>query len=162
MLLKGEAGGALVCGFVARDAEVRYTGTGRKVANFSLKVEGGFGEIPAVWLRCVAWGDRADLAERIQKGDTVFAMGRLSSRSWTGNDGEHRTTEELTCDFLMIEGRGRQAALGQQAGAFMMDDALPFGPGPSVAARPEQLAREFMEERAAEQGTVFADEDLPF
>lgn len=159
MLLKGDAGGALVCGFVARDAEVRYTGTGRKVANFSLKAEGGFGEIPAVWLRCVAWGDRADLAERIQKGDTVFAMGRLSSRSWTGNDGEQRTTEELTCDFLMIEGRDASA---YEVPPCELEEPLPFGPGEVLAARPEQLAREFMEERVAKQGTVFADEDLPF
>ena len=150
MLLKVD-GEAFVCGFVARDAEVRYTGTGRKVANFSVRVSGGFDDEPAVWLRCVAWGDRADLAEQIRKGDSVFAAGRLNSRRWTGNDGEQRTTEEFTCNFLAIEGRPFGGA-----------EPLPFGTRNVLPDGPAQLGQEFMEEHAKKQGTVFADEDLPF
>lgn len=126
MLISGKDG-AILCGYVARDAEVRITPNGKNVANFSIKASGG-GEEVARWIKCIAWGGMATKASQIVKGDTVLAIGRMANRKWTGNDGQERTSEELTCDFILVEPKDAAPAYIPPVGTGLkaIEEDLPF------------------------------------
>lgn len=69
-----------LAGVLARDPEIKYTATGKAVANFSVATTY---EKRTEYHRCVAWEEKAKkLAERFHKGDYIRLCGRLQTRSW--------------------------------------------------------------------------------
>lgn len=141
MLLK-QGNQAIVAGFVPKDADLRYTTTGKQVCNFSLKVGDKVAEDGskiAQWINCVAWEDVADAAKYLVKGDRVLCFGELKQRSFTSREGEEKTTTELICDLVLTNGSSVLAAVpsftsapnASTAPAFeevedVSDDELPF------------------------------------
>lgn len=88
----------------SREPDVRYTQTGRKVVNFSVKgrsTRNEDGTYTDDWINCVAWGDMADICGRLHAGQSVLVSGSIASREWTGRDGDLRTSTELTVDFIL-------------------------------------------------------------
>lgn len=88
----------------SRAPETRETQTGRKVTNFSVRagsVRNEDGTYTDDWINCVAWGEMADICERLRPGQPVLVAGDLRTREWTGRDGETRTTTELNVDFVL-------------------------------------------------------------
>lgn len=75
-----------VIGRIGKDAECRYTGSGKPVCGFSLAVDAGFGDNKqTLWLDCPIWGQRAEkVAEYIRKGDRFRCHGELSTREHNG------------------------------------------------------------------------------
>jgi len=72
-------------GNLGKDPEMRYTGEGKAVTNFSLAVNrryntsAGEQREETTWLRATAWGPLAEtIAQYKKKGDQVFIEGRLS------------------------------------------------------------------------------------
>lgn len=103
MLLK-QGDQAIVAGFVPKDADLRYTTTGKQVCNFSVKVGDKVAEDGtkiAQWMNYVAWNDVADDAKYLLKGDKVICYGELRQRSYTSRDGEDKTVTELNCDLIL-------------------------------------------------------------
>jgi len=79
------------------------------VSNFSLAVNrfytGSDGEKKqdTCFVRIVTWGKQAEACSRyLSKGKPVFVEGRLSSRSWTGADGEKRSRIEVVADRVQF------------------------------------------------------------
>jgi len=77
----------ILLGNARHDAEMRSTFAGKPVANFSLAINQSFldekeGIVQRVeWVRCVARGKLAEIAERfVMKGKQVFVEGRLQPR----------------------------------------------------------------------------------
>jgi single-strand DNA-binding protein len=67
-------------GVLARDPEIRYTPTGKAVANFTLATTY---EKQTEFHRCVAWEKIAErLGEHFKKGSFLALSGRLQTRSW--------------------------------------------------------------------------------
>jgi single-strand DNA-binding protein len=96
-----------ITGNLTADPELRYTGTGRPVASFTIastpryQQDGQWTDGETWPVRCSAWGDTAEnLAASLSKGNAVVATGRLRARSWEADDGTKRTAVELTVDDL--------------------------------------------------------------
>jgi single-strand DNA-binding protein len=82
----------ILMGRLVRDPEVRYTQTGKVVAQFTLAVDRPFtnqdGQREADFINCVLWGKSAELlGNGVHKGQKVLVEGRLQIRSYDAKDG---------------------------------------------------------------------------
>ncbi|MGN0622153.1 MAG: single-stranded DNA-binding protein [Porcipelethomonas sp.] len=101
MYSKLQDGNFIVCGFVARNAELKTVGEKKSsLCRWSVRAgEKGSGDNKqAIWVNCQAWHDKARSASAIQKGDTVLCVGRLEKS--TGADG--REYKNLVCEFISV------------------------------------------------------------
>nr|WP_236036758.1 single-stranded DNA-binding protein [Bifidobacterium simiiventris] len=98
-----------IVGNLTADPEIRATGNGTPVANFTIastprnwnRQSNQWEDGPALFMRCSAWRDLADhCAKTLTKGMHVIAQGRLSQRSYQAQDGTNRTVMELTVDEI--------------------------------------------------------------
>src|SRR4029079_8791412 len=119
----------MLIGNLGRDPEMRYTPTGRPVTQFSVAVsnskpdgQGGCVDEGTDWFRVSVFGDRAErAAEQLRKGNRVFVEGRFKTREFEGNDGQKRTSLDVTADnVISVDRKGRDddgAFAGAPAGA---------------------------------------------
>ena len=123
-------------GNLGRDPEMRYTPTGRPVTQFTVAVnqstrnqQTGEWTEETDWFRVSVFGDRAErAAEQLRKGNRVFVEGRFKTREFEGQDGQKRTSLDVTADnVISLEKRprdeegaftGAPAAAGAPAGGF--------------------------------------------
>ena len=93
-----------IMGRLTRDPELRRTGSGTAVANFSVAVDRDFSpkdgsERKTDFINCVAWrGTGEFIAKHFTKGRMIVASGRLEMRDWTDKDGNKRTSAEINVD----------------------------------------------------------------
>ena len=85
----------LLIGRATRDAEIRETTGGKKVARYTLAVDrvgDGSDFIP-----CVCWGDTAGFAEKyIRKGTKIAIEGHISTGSYKNKEGKAVSTFEVS------------------------------------------------------------------
>lgn len=101
MYSKLQDGNFIVCGYVARNAELKTVGEKHSsLCRWSVKAgeKGDGDDKEAIWVNCQAWHDKARSAAAIQKGDTVLCVGKLEKN--TGNDG--KVYKNLVCEFISI------------------------------------------------------------
>lgn len=111
-----------IIGNVGGDVDFRYIPSGAPVANFSVAVSyrrqanptTGAPEVDETqWFRIVCW---SNLAEQVQnyvtKGIGVFIEGRFRSRTYTGNDGNERTANEIIARTVRVMGKRTGDAAG--------------------------------------------------
>ncbi len=139
----------ILVGNVGRDPELRYTASGRAVANFSLAtnyrskdVDGNWQD-HTEWHRCVAWARLAEIMNQYApKGKQIYIEGRLQTRQWDDKDGNTRYTTEIVVEEMkLLGGRGETsggAEMGGGSGDFggsggaaptdppVTDDDIPF------------------------------------
>ncbi len=133
----------ILVGNLGRDPEVRYTGDGKPVANFTMATterwsdpSSGERKEKTEWHRIVVWGKQAEIAgEFLRKGRQVYVEGSLQTREWTDRDGNKRQTTEVRAQRFQMLGRRAEE-----------DDA---------AASPKPTA-------VAEKGPGFEEDDIPF
>lgn len=98
-----------VLGRLTADPELRFTPSGKAVANFTIAAsarrknqqtnEWEDGE--KCFLRCAVWDVQGEnVAESLLKGQEVCATGRLYQREYTTNEGEKRTVFEMKIDTI--------------------------------------------------------------
>ncbi|MCL4387295.1 single-stranded DNA-binding protein [Patescibacteria group bacterium] len=102
-------------GNLTRDPELRYTPSGAAVCTFGLATgrswttESGEKKEDTEFHRIVAWNKLAELCSQfLTKGRKAYVEGRLSTRNWTGQDGNQRTTTEVVIDNMIILDPRRQ------------------------------------------------------
>lgn len=111
----------MLLGHLGRDPEVRYTGSGKAVATFSLatseqwKDRDGNDQERTEWHRVVAWGRLGEICgEYLSKGKQVYLEGRIQTREWEDQEGNRRTTTEIVAnDLIMLGGRGASTSPSQ-------------------------------------------------
>ena len=89
-------------GFAAKDAELKFTGSGRAVLEITLPItpqkKNDSGEWVDVgdtaWYRCALWGSQAEVLQ-IRKGSMVQVVGTLNPRTYE-KDGQERTSLDVT------------------------------------------------------------------
>ena len=114
----------ILVGRLGRDPEVRYTGAGQAVANFSLATDesyrdrNGERQKRTEWHKIVLWGKQAEIAQQyLKKGSLIFVEGRIQSREWQDKEGQKRTSFEIVANnFRMLGGRA-EGAMSATAGA---------------------------------------------
>jgi single-strand DNA-binding protein len=121
----------MLIGNLGRDPEMRFTANGSAVTTISVAVNRNFsGEgdrrEETEWFRVVAWNKLAELVQSyLQKGQRVYVEGRLSTRSWEGQDGQRRYTTEVVANQVLFLDRPRGAGFPDTPGDIDPDD-LPF------------------------------------
>lgn len=126
----------VVSGNLGRDPDVRATGTGKSVANFSVAVTkryemNGERKETTTWVRCVAWGKLAEQVAEARKGDGVWLQGEIQSRKYTAKDGSEREVVEVNAATLHVVPRlassARPASAPPSGGRSQRDDdEIPF------------------------------------
>lgn len=109
-------------GNLTRDPELRYTPQGTAVCTFGVATnrewttESGEKRDEADFHNVVSWNKLAELCSQLlSKGAKVYVEGRLSTRSWTGQDGVNRkTTEVVISEMILLN--GKRDAEGSSAG----------------------------------------------
>ena len=97
----------ILVGNITDDPELRYTGGGNAVANFTLAVsrrvpkDGGWEDVNDGFFRCVAWRHNAEnVAQTATKGTRLLVAGKLTQRQWEDDDGNKRSTVEIVVSHL--------------------------------------------------------------
>lgn len=96
---------AILDGTLGRDVEIKYTTTGKSVANFSIAVDNGYGQNKKdpFWFNVVAWGPLAEYAgNNLSKGSKVTVYGRLTTRKYTNKSGVEVTVTEVVANALAV------------------------------------------------------------
>ena len=134
-----------VMGRLTRDPELRRTGSGVAVTNFTVAVDRDFadkqsGEKEVDFIDVVAWRQTGEFVDKyFSKGRMAVVSGRLQIRNYTDKDGNKRRAAEIVADNVYF-GDSKQTAPDTSAAPFaytapaqndfaMLDDpdsALPF------------------------------------
>lgn len=110
-----------IMGRLTRDPELRRTGSGIAVANFTVAVDRDFankdsGEKETDFIDCVAWRQTGEFVSKyFQKGTMIVVSGRLQIRSWTDDSGNKRKAAEVVADNCYF-GESKKSAEGNTAG----------------------------------------------
>lgn len=121
----------MLIGNVGSDPEMRYTPNGKAVTSFRMATNyrymGSDGERKeeTEWFRVSVWGKQAESCNQfLSKGRRVYVEGRLHSRSWEGQDGQMRTSLEVSANRVIFLERAAPASLPEE-GELEPED-LPF------------------------------------
>lgn len=128
-----------IAGNIGRNAEVRTTGGGDKVAGFTVAVDDGYGDSKrTLWFDVSIWGKRAEtLAPMLTKGGKVCVTGDLSTREHEGKTYLTVRAAEVTLMSAKREAvteeqaestitRLNESAKAVQHTYTMPDDEIPF------------------------------------
>ncbi|RUT69304.1 single-stranded DNA-binding protein [Flavobacterium cupreum] len=102
-----------ITGRLTRDAEVRTTSQNKQVVNFSVATNDSYrnqqGERieQATFFDCSYW-ITPNVAKLLTKGTLVELSGRVSTRAWTGNDGEARAGLNFHTSQIKLHGGSRK------------------------------------------------------
>lgn len=91
-----------IIGRVGGEVDLRYTPSGKAVAQLTLAVDDGWGENKkTAWIGVTLWGPTAELAKKaVQKGDRLGISGRLSQEEWEDKDGKKQRKTKVTCESM--------------------------------------------------------------
>lgn len=122
-----------IAGNVTRDAELRTTQNGDKVAGFGVAVNGRRRDDPATFFDCSIWGKRGEaLSQYLTKGAKVTINGDFSTREHNGKTYLQVNANEVALQGGRNDGQrdsGAQQGSGRpSAPASDMDDEIPWSP----------------------------------
>lgn len=137
----GSVNKVIVVGNLGKDPEVRQTGGGRAVCNFSVacserfKDRDGNQQEKTEWVRIVAWGPLADnCGKYLARGRQVYVEGSLQTRSWEKDGVTHYQTEVVARDVVFLgpkDGGSGQQAPTQRQDRRQQQEQDPFAEGVS-------------------------------
>lgn len=111
----------MLIGNVGSDPEMRYTPNGKAVTSFSMATNyryttaAGESRDETEWFRVSVWGKQAESSNQyLSKGKRVYVEGRLHSRSWEGQDGQMRTSLEVSANRVIFLDRVASAGLSEE------------------------------------------------
>ena len=141
---------ATFAGRVGADAELKYTQSGKAVADFNIAIDNGKDsegqKRQPTWVKAVLWERKAEgLAQYIKKGSIVVVQGPVSTEAWISKqqDGKPQSRIIVTVREFTFGGGAKENSSSAPA-----DD---FGPTPvAQSAAPQR-----------DSGPI-TDEDIPF
>ena len=114
----------VIMGRLARDPELRRTGSGIAVTSFTLAVDRDFapkdgGERETDWIDCVAWRQTGEFVSKyFTKGRMAVVSGRLQIRNWTDKDGNKRSSAEVVAENVYFGDSKRDDHAGSAYGGY--------------------------------------------
>lgn len=119
-------------GNLTRDPEMRTTGSGKSVCNFSLAVNERAGQ-SAQFFDVTAWDKQAELVtEYLSKGSPVLVAGRLHTDSWDDQEGNKRSKIVIVANGVTFLGKkedgksSKEEQYDSQGSAFKEEAEIPF------------------------------------
>ena len=153
----------ILLGNVGKDPEIRSTGGGTMVANFSLATSDRFQDAQGNWQDrtewhyLVAFKRLAEIVrDYVKKGSKLYIEGKIQTRSWDDKDTKAKRyrTEIIVNDLSLLSGRD-EASGGSQGGytraASSAGSTASFDQRPPAGA-PDDYA----------QQAEISDDDIPF
>lgn len=122
----------VLIGRTTRDIELRRTGNGTAVANFTLAVNRDFktndGQ-EADFIQCVAWKKTAELLEQyVHKGDKIALNGSIRTRNYEDSHGRTvYVTEVLVNHVEFLETKNREMPSDSPSGQNKSDSYDDWG-----------------------------------
>jgi single-strand DNA-binding protein len=134
-----------VIGNLAADPELRFTAAGKAVASFTVmtstskKNEAGEWESTDVTGWVVSVWDRLaeNVAESLQKGDSVIVVGKAAWRSWENKDGSKGGRMEITAWNVGTDLKRAPVAIART------DRSKPAAPAEDAWASPAKQTEDF-------------------
>ena len=116
----------ILIGRLARDPEMRTTGSGVTMTRFTVAVsrpvnpQNANGQPQADFISCIAWRRQAEnIAKYCSKGSQVAVEGRIQTGSYDGQDGQKRYTTDIVADNVTFLGtRGNADNSSYEAPSF--------------------------------------------
>ena len=149
-MAKGTLNKVFLVGRLGKDPEIRFSGGGNAVANFSIatnetwKNKEGNQQEKTDWHNIVVFGASAEkyIQPYVKKGTLVSVEGKLQTRDWEDKDGNKRYTTEVVADLY-----GGVQILGSGGGENSLDTSSGMNQEP---AKKENLDQ------------TIEDDELPF
>ncbi len=114
---------AILIGRLGKDPELKYTQSGKAVANFSLatserwKGQDGQSNESTTWHNIVAWGRTAEvMKEYLHKGKEVYIEGRIENRSYDDKEGNKKYISEVVVQNFQFIGSRSDTGTGGGGG----------------------------------------------
>ena len=112
----------VIMGRLTRDPELRRTGSGVAVANFTLAVDRDFAgkdsEKETDFIDCVAWRNTGEFVSKyFTKGRMACVVGSLQLRDWIDKDGNKRRAAEVVADNVYFADSKTAADNGSRGAA---------------------------------------------
>ena len=106
-MAKGTLNKVLLVGRLGKDPEIRFSGDGSPIANFSIatnetwKDKEGNQQEKTHWHNIVVFGASAEkyIQPYVKKGTLISVEGKLQTRDWEDKDGNKRYTTEVIADL---------------------------------------------------------------
>ena len=149
-MAKGTLNKVFLVGRLGKDPEIRFSGDGNAIANFSIatnetwKNKEGNQEEKTDWHNIVVFGASAEkyIQPYVKKGTLVSVEGKLQTRDWEDKDGNKRYTTEVIADLY-----GGVQILGSGGGENSFDTSSGMNQEPAKKENLDQTVE---------------DDDLPF
>lgn len=156
----------MLIGNLTRDPEMRYTPQGTAVCTFGIATnrswttESGEKKEDAEFHNIVAWNKLAEICSQLlKKGRKVYVEGRLSTRSWQGQDGtQKQRTEVVITDMVILDRR-----MDEGGGEIDIPE-----PGQEVQEAPVEQSQDAADEKKSAKKSKGSakeevnEEDIPF
>lgn len=122
-------------GNLGKDVELKYTQTGKAVANFSIAVTekwsvNGEKKERTDWINIVVWDKLGELCSQyLSKGSKCLVEGKIQTRSYDDKSGNKRYVTEIVAqsvEFLSAKKDGAAPSDGHGFSAPPLDDDIPF------------------------------------
>lgn len=131
----------ILIGNLGKDPEVRFTGSGKCVANFRIATTEIFSDSQGArqertdWHNIVVWGKTAEnCGQYLSKGRQVYIEGSLRTRQYDDKDGNKRYVTEVVAQRVQFLGGGQGGGQRSEgapsgdpvAGGGYPDEDIPF------------------------------------
>ncbi|HKB88591.1 MAG TPA: single-stranded DNA-binding protein [Patescibacteria group bacterium] len=153
----------MLIGNLTRDPEMRYTPQGAAVCTFgvatnrSWNTDSGEKKEDVEFHNVVAWNKLAEICSQLlKKGRKVYVEGRLSTRSWQGQDGaQKQRTEVVITDMVILDRKMDEGGEADMPEIHIEPDVEESQPASAKASAGKGKSKEPAKEEVNE-------EDIPF
>lgn len=155
----------MLIGNLTRDPDMRYTPQGTAVCTFgvatnrSWTTDSGEKKEDVEFHNIVAWTKLAEIcAQLLKKGRKVYVEGRLSTRSWQGQDGtQKQRTEVVISDMVILDKKTDEPA------GIEVPETVVEPPEPAPAKGKGKAKKESASAKtSADKEEEVSEEDIPF
>ncbi|MFO7942712.1 MAG: single-stranded DNA-binding protein [Anaerolineales bacterium] len=122
----------MIIGNLGREPEMRYTPSGKPLTKFRVATNrrwttpDGEEQTETEWFNVVTWGKLAEICNQyLTKGERVYIEGRLHTRHWTDEDGNHQSATEVVAQEMIMLGSPSQTD-DQETENIREEDEFPF------------------------------------
>ena len=148
----------ILLGNVGKDPEIRTTGGGTMVANFTLATSDRFQDAQGNWQDRTEWHSlvafkrTAEIVrDYVKKGSKLYIEGKIQTRSWDDKESGAKKyrTEILVNDLSLLSGR-------EDGGGYSRTGSGPTASSSSMDQRPPATSDDYA------QSAEISDDDIPF
>jgi single-strand DNA-binding protein len=170
--MSGSVNKVILIGNLGRDPEMRRTGSGDPVVNFSLATTESWRDKATgerkdrtEWHNIVIFNENlGKIAEQYcRKGSKVYLEGQLQTREYTDREGNQRKTTEVVLqrfrgELTLLDSRGRGDSADTDRGGFESSQSSGFGRSSPMDRGGEQRPATAGSSRISDM----IDDDIPF